>query len=156
MFYLLSALNNRIRIIKSVSTWEEAVNIGGLLLLNDGIITPQYINKMIEVSKQLGPYVVVAPGIAIPHARPEDGANKFGVSLLVVKNGVNFNSHNDPVFLVLSFATPDKTSHLRFLSELAIILQNSTEIASIIKNFDTSKEILDYLTSILNVDKGEN
>ncbi|MGB9724896.1 MAG: PTS sugar transporter subunit IIA [Nitrososphaeria archaeon] len=156
MFYLLSALNNRIRIIKSVSTWEEAVNIGGLLLLNDGIITPQYINKMIEVSKQLGPYVVVAPGIAIPHARPEDGANKFGVSLLVVKNGVNFNSHNDPVFLVLSFATPDKTSHLRFLSELAIILQNSTEIASIIKNFDTSKEIVDYLTSILNVDKGEN
>jgi len=146
---LLEALDDRIKIEESLNSWEEAVKIGGLLLKQDGIIKQEYIEKMIGVSKQLGPYIVITPGIAIPHARPEDGAKKFGLSLLLIKNGVNFGSHNDPVFLVISFATPDKQSHLKFLQQLAEILQNSAEIVKKIKSFNKVGEIIHYLKNML-------
>jgi len=153
MLDILEALDSRIRIEKSLSSWEEAIKISGLLLKEDNIITQQYIEKMINVAKQLGPYVVIAPGIAIPHARPEDGAKKFGLSLLVIKDGVSFNSHNDPVFLVLSFATPDSQSHLKFLQQLATILQNSTELVEKIRNTSSTDDIINYLKNLLSAEE---
>ena len=57
--------------------WEGAVRISGKLLLDKGLVEPQYIKVMINVMTELGPYLVVAPGVALPHARPEDGAKKW-------------------------------------------------------------------------------
>uniref|UniRef100_A0A7C3RQR4 Ascorbate-specific PTS system EIIA component n=1 Tax=Dictyoglomus thermophilum TaxID=14 RepID=A0A7C3RQR4_DICTH len=145
MLNFLEAIGNRIEILDRVDTWEEAVRIGGKLLEKDGIVEPNYIDKMIEVCKELGPYVVIAPRVAIPHARPEDGAKSFGVSLLVIRNGINFGSYNDPVYLVISFATPDKESHLEFLQELAEILQDSEKLAEQFISFKDKEEIKDYI-----------
>ena len=149
MLSLLEALDARIEITDSVASWEEAVRICGQMLQKDQVIESSYADKMLSVSKELGPYVVIAPGIAIPHARPEDGAKRFGLSLLVIRNGVNFGSHNDPVFLVLGFATPNKEAHLEFLKQLAGILQNSKQMAGEIKRLKDADEVRGYLELML-------
>jgi len=81
---------------------------------------------MIKTCEELGPYIAIAPGVAIPHAAPEDGAKALGAALLVVREGISFGSHNDPVYAVLAFATPDKTSHIGMLKELAQILEDES------------------------------
>lgn len=141
---LCEALGNRIRIIDHVKDWVEAVLLSGKLLTNTGIVKDSYIEAMVKVTRELGPYAVIAPGVAIPHARPEDGVLNIGVSLLVVRNGVKFDSPNDPVYVVIGFAAVDKTSHLNVLKELAEFLSVG-DIVEKLRNASSEEELLNIL-----------
>ena len=67
-----------------------------------------------------GPYIVLAPGIALAHARPEDGVVGLGLGVAVLERPVRFgHPDNDPVDVVLAFGSPDKESHLGVLAALA-------------------------------------
>lgn len=120
---LLDALDEMIAVRVRVGSWVEAVRVAGQLLVRGGRVRPEYIDAMIKVVEELGPYAVVAPGVAIPHARPEDGALDIGVSIAVLETPVEFNSPNDPVYVVIGFSARDRASHLRIVSELAAILE---------------------------------
>ncbi|MCY0867659.1 MAG: PTS sugar transporter subunit IIA [Desulfurococcus sp.] len=107
-----------------VGGWEEAVRVAGGILYKRGRIEEKYIDAMINTVRELGPYAVIAPGVALPHARPEDGALKPGFSIVVLRKPVNFGSPNDPVKVVIAFASPDKKSHLQALQVIAELLSN--------------------------------
>lgn len=123
---LLDLLDDMIEIGFEASNWQEAVRESGRLLASKGIVEEEYIEAMIRTVKELGPYSVIAPGVAIPHARPEEGARGTGFSLVVLKNGVNFGSPNDPVYIVIAFAAKDREGHLRALKQLADLLGNES------------------------------
>ena len=107
----------------SVQDWIEAVRAGGDLLVKAGVCEPRYVDAMVQVVEKLGPYMVLAPGIALAHARPEDGVLRVGMSIVTLSTPVNFGSEaNDPVRLVISFGGIDKISHVGMLQELAIFL----------------------------------
>lgn len=141
---LCSAIENRVIVVKNVSNWIEAISIAGKLLAETGVIEERYTDAMIKVTQQLGPYAVITPGVAMPHARPEDGARRVGISLVVVSDGINFGSPNDPVYLVIGFAAVDKTQHLRVLKELADFLGINGIIEKIRKS-SSSDEIFKIL-----------
>jgi len=107
-----------------VKDWQESVRIAGELLYKAGKITRGYIDGMIRTIKELGPYAVIAPGVALPHARPEDGALEVGISVVTLKSPVDFDSPNDPVRIVIAFSAPTNSQHLQLLKELATILGN--------------------------------
>ena len=67
-----------------VDNYEEAIAIGGDLLVSAGKATESFTKRMISAVEEFGPYMVIAPGIAIPHARPEDGALAVGLSLITL------------------------------------------------------------------------
>lgn len=122
-----------------VSNWEDAVKIGGGLLEKQGLVENRYVSAMIDTVKELGPYIVIAPGIAMPHARPESGVNKVGISIITLKNPVNFgNKENDPVKIVISLCAVDHDSHIEALSELVKLLQND-EFQALFSTDDKSK-----------------
>ena len=50
---------------------------------------------MIETVEKIGPYIVLAPKVAVPHARPERGVNKLGISLLKLNKEVDFNTDEE-------------------------------------------------------------
>ncbi|KPU64088.1 hypothetical protein EP1X_01330 [Thermococcus sp. EP1] len=129
-----------------VATWEESVKVAGEILYKNGKITKDYILGMIETIKKLGPYAVIAPGIALPHARPEDGALKVGISIVVLNNPINFGSPNDPVKVVIAFSAPDKTSHVQLLQELAKLLSDE-EIRGKLANAKTPQEVVEIIES---------
>ncbi|OCG47507.1 MULTISPECIES: PTS sugar transporter subunit IIA [Gilliamella] len=131
-----------VNIVDSVSNWKEAIQLCAAPLLKNNTITPNYINSIIELHESIGPYYVLAPGIAMPHARPEQGVNQLGLSMLLVKQGVKFNSQeNDPVYLITLLAANDNTSHIEMLTQLAALFSDSNDIQTIF-NSRSCDEIL--------------
>ncbi|HAW2446822.1 PTS sugar transporter subunit IIA, partial [Escherichia coli] len=93
----------------------------------------------------IGPYYVVGPGIAMPHARPEEGANKLSLALTLIPSGVNFDAdENDPVKLLIVLAATDSTSHIEAISQLAKLFDNEKDIQAIL----TAKTTQDILSVI--------
>lgn len=128
----------------SVESWEEAVRTAGQLLVNSGAAEPRYIDAMIKTAKELGPYIVLMPGVAMPHARPEEGAIKEGFSLLTLEKPVNFgNPDNDPVRVVIAFCAPDSSKHLESLANLARVLERADFLEKI-STSTSAQQILEY------------
>ncbi len=118
----------------SSENWEEAVRRGGELLESSGAVENRYIHSMIEMVRQLGPYIVISKGIAFPHARPEDGVLRTGISLITLKEAVEFgDEENDPIKLVISFCSTDSEGHLNALSELVDFLRDEEAINNVMK-----------------------
>uniref|UniRef100_A0A7C5UX72 Ascorbate-specific PTS system EIIA component n=2 Tax=Ignisphaera aggregans TaxID=334771 RepID=A0A7C5UX72_9CREN len=147
---IIKAIGNRISITKSVKNWVDAVKLTGRMLIEDGVVEERYIDAMIEVVEELGPYIAIAPGVAIPHARPEDGAKEIGLGILIVKDGVMFGSPNDPVYVVIAFAAKDKTSHLGILKELAELLSMPSLIDHL-RNASSLKEVVEIIKTCLSM-----
>ncbi|TDO94174.1 BglG family transcriptional antiterminator [Halanaerobium saccharolyticum] len=125
--------------------WKEAVKKSGKLLSAAGMVSENYIKNMIGNIEERGPYVVITPGLALVHAAPERGVKKVGISLITLSKAVNFNhSQNDPVEIVVAFASPDKEQHVKALSNLVDKLYNSSLREEIISTEDNQK-ILDLL-----------
>ncbi|MDK2880049.1 MAG: mannitol operon transcriptional activator [Thermoanaerobacteraceae bacterium] len=125
--------------------WEEAVRIGGEILVENGFVEPRYVDAMVKTVKEMGPYIVIAPGVAMPHARPEDGVKHVCMSLITLKNPVEFgNIDNDPVEIVICLGAVDNSTHLKALSDLMNLLNDDIKLDSIKK----SKEIRNILDTI--------
>jgi len=104
-------------------SWQEAVTQAGTLLVKRGIATDSYVDAMVKTVLDFGPYVVVAPGIAIPHASPSSGALKLGASFLKLSSPVSFgHPHNDPVTFVIAISVPDKDIVASLLEDLTLVL----------------------------------
>ncbi|MGC9397530.1 MAG: PTS sugar transporter subunit IIA [Anaerolineae bacterium] len=116
-----------IRLHVAVKNWEEAVRLAGGLLEEIEACEPRYTEAMINAVRELGPYMVLAPGLALLHARPEDGVKHIALSLVTLDPPVSFGSErNDPVSLVIAFGAVDKEKHLNMLQELALFLDHPT------------------------------
>ncbi len=116
----------------AASSWEDATDYVGALLVNAGKITPSYIDGMKRVLREMGPYAVIAPGIVLLHSRPEDGVIEPCLGLVTLSTPVPFgHSQNDPVDIVLALGATDKQAHIAALQQLATILSNSDTLASI-------------------------
>lgn len=127
------------------TTAEEAIRKSGELLVAEGKVEERYIDAMIKGFQEIGPYIVLAPSIAIPHARPEHGVNEQGLSLVRLKHPVVFNHPtNDPVTLVCAICGVDGTSHIEMLRSLASILGDKSKL-DIIMNSNDKQEILSII-----------
>ncbi|SDJ25477.1 BglG family transcription antiterminator [Salimicrobium halophilum] len=113
----------------SVSGWEEAIRLASEPLLKKETIQPAYVDAMIESVHELGPYIVIAPDIAIPHARPEAGVNRLGMSFLRLKEPVAFSEkEKHQARLIFVLAAIDNNTHLKALAQLTEILSEEQNI----------------------------
>ena len=120
---------NLIAVNVHVRDWHEAVRAAGRLLVEDGAIEPRFVDAMIEVVKEFGPYIVLAPGFAMPHAKAEAGCIKTSLSLITLAEPIEFgNPENDPVCVVAALAAVDHGSHIEALSQLADVLVNESVV----------------------------
>jgi ascorbate PTS system EIIA or EIIAB component len=113
----------------TVDSWETATDYVGDLLVKANKIKIEYISAMKRVLKELGPYAVLAPGIVLLHARPEDGVLEACLGLITLADPVPFgHSENDPVDLVFALGAVDKQTHISALQELAGMLGNPDKL----------------------------
>ncbi|RPI81631.1 MAG: PTS sugar transporter subunit IIA [Chloroflexi bacterium] len=109
-----------IRLQAEAPDCESALRMGGQILVDSGGVEPIYLDAMIEMLHEFGPYVVIAPGFALGHARPDAGVKRTCFSLLTLSKPVEFGvEDNDPVDIIFSFAAPDKSAHIEALRQLA-------------------------------------
>ena len=118
----------------AVHDWQEAVRAAGNLLVQAGKVEPRYVEGMIRMVQEIGPYIVIIPGVALPHARPEDGVKEACMSLVTLSPPIPFgNENNDPVELVVAFGSPDSRGHIEALAELARLLEDETALDALKK-----------------------
>jgi mannitol/fructose-specific phosphotransferase system IIA component (Ntr-type) len=95
----------------------------GALLVEAGKARAGYTEAMKRVLKEMGLYAVIAPGIVLLHARPEDGVLQPCLGLITLSTAVPFgHSENDPVDLVFALGAVDKEAHIASLKVLAEML----------------------------------
>jgi PTS system ascorbate-specific IIA component len=134
------------------ASWQAAVELSGGLLVESGVAEERYVPAMVRTVEELGPYVVIAPGVAIPHARPEDGAMKPGISLVILREPVEFGSEeNDPVDLLFAFATTGADAHVELIRTLADFIGEQENLERL-RRVRTEEEARDVLRSGISHD----
>ncbi|MBF2537299.1 BglG family transcription antiterminator [Listeria marthii] len=136
----------RIAFQESVADWREAIQVASKSLQQEGYISRNYQQAMIENIEKLGPYIVIAPGIALPHASVDDGAYRVGMSLLRLDKPVSFSSKaKDQVRLIIVLASIDSYTHINALSQLTNLIMKH-HLLEQIEQAESAAEIAAMLT----------
>lgn len=114
-------------------TWQDAVIKAGEILFKNGYVEEAYIGEMVRNIEKNGPYIVVAKGIALPHAGMQS-VKKVGMALLRLSNPVKFGAgRNDPVDLVFALCTPGRESHLEALKQFSLLVESEKLVQGVRK-----------------------
>jgi PTS system ascorbate-specific IIA component len=115
--------------------WRDAVRAACAPLLADGTIEKECPEIIIEKVEELGPYIVIAANICIPHAERGRGVNDTAMCFMKTEKPVSFDP-NDPdkdarIFVVLA-ATDDEV-HLNNLMALSETLSDEDIVAKVLE-----------------------
>lgn len=126
-------------------TVDNALDITCSKLIEQGKVEATYLEAIKQKHKEIGAYYVLAPKIAMPHARPEDGVNEASLQITVFKNGVDLESEdNGDVFFSVTLAALDSDSHIQTIVALSELFQNDDDIDAII-SAENQAEIAEIL-----------
>jgi PTS system ascorbate-specific IIA component len=114
------------------ATWRDAVRLAGDALVDSGCTTPEYTEAMIRMVDDHGPYIVIAPGLALAHARPGPEVRADGLSVVTLAEPVEFgHAHNDPVRVVIGLAGVAADGHLEAVAQIANAFNDATAIPAL-------------------------
>lgn len=114
--------------------WQEAIKQCATPLLTNGAIEARYVTAMIAKVEEFGPFINIGPQIAMPHARPDEGVNHLGMSLLKLDHQVELlDDPKHPVSLFICLAAVDNKAHLAALSCLAKLLAKKEIVTRIMQ-----------------------
>ena len=131
-------------------TWEAVIRHGGQLMVDAGFTDPTYTEAMIDVVRDMGPYIVLAPGLAMPHARPEMGAKQVGAALVTLEKPIDFGSpENDPVSVAVFLCAPNKDEHIQLLTDIATLFEDE-EFLDAAVNFESIEDVQSFLAENLD------
>ena len=102
--------NNSIRLGLTAKDWQEAVKLSVDPLIESGAVLPEYYDAIIASTKEHGPYYILTPGMAMPHARPEAGVQRDAFSLITLTEPVNFTDGKE-VSVLLTLAATSSAIH---------------------------------------------
>lgn len=127
--------------------WDEAIRLASVPLLKTNIITENYINEMIWLVRDYGPYIVIKNRIAIAHAKTEAGANALGTALLINKKNIQFEDDlNIHYLFVISSSNPKE--HLQILKDISMLASDDIDLNALLdKNVD---EIMEFIKKMVN------
>jgi ascorbate PTS system EIIA or EIIAB component len=129
----LPSLADRAIVLRArAADWREAVRLAGDALVDSGCTTAEYTEAMIRMVDDHGPYIVIAPGLALAHARPGADVRRDGISVVTLADPVNFgHAHNDPVRVVIGLAGVAPGAHLAAVADLANAFNDPSAIAAV-------------------------
>ncbi|UCR90394.1 PTS sugar transporter subunit IIA [Mycetocola spongiae] len=112
--------------------WRSAVRLAGDALAHAGFTTEEYSARMVQVVEEYGAYIVIAPGLALAHARPGADVLSPGVSVVTLSEPVNFgHPHNDPVNVLIGLAVTGAEEHVTSVAELANVFNDARSIPAL-------------------------
>ena len=127
---------------------EEAVKIAFNPLLRKGKIKEEYIQNVINSMNNIGPYFVLLPKVALPHARPEEGAIENAIGITVLNKPVNFGSEsNDPIKYLFPLSAVNSGDHLDVLSTLSLLVEDES-FFNVLDNANKPEDVLEYINNI--------
>lgn len=126
-----------ISVDKPASNATDAIQAAGQALCLSGACSPEYVQAMVANYQEFGPYFVIAPGLALPHARPEQGAIKARISVVRLREPVVFNhAENDPVQVVLGLSATSSDAHIRLIQHIVTLLADEHNLHTLMHSRD--------------------
>ena len=113
--------------------WRDAIRAACAPLVADGTIQKEYVSYIIEKVEELGPCIVIAPEICIPHAERGRGVNRTAMCFMKSETPVRFHEdgeHDARIFVVLAAA--DDEEHIQNLMELSERLSDEETVAKLL------------------------
>lgn len=114
-------------------SWEEAITIAAQPLVDSNIIDPAYVDSIISVVKEKGPYMNIGPQIVLAHARPDSSVHGVGLSLLKTNSAVDFVDAKHPVKLWFVLTATDSQSHLGVIQQLMTLLTDKVAVQKVLE-----------------------
>lgn len=128
----------------------NAIELSGTILMENGYVKKEYVDDMVKNVKEFGSYIVIYPGIALPHYKYGDNVIKTGMSLITLKKPVFFPNGKE-VEIIIAFSSFDGKEHLNSLVDLMNIINEDNfkdrvkrakhpkDIAKILKEFYSNR-----------------
>ncbi len=111
----------------TAESWQDAIRLSCLPFVKDGTVEDGYAEDIIRCVQKYGPYIVLLPGVAMPHSQ-EGGplVHRTGISFMRLKEKVFFDGDGTEQWADLFFtiAAVDPAEHLENIKGLMEILQN--------------------------------
>ena len=116
------------RIAGAGLNWQDAIALSASPLLEQHIIDREYIDSVIQVCEEKGPYMNIGPQIVLAHARPLPSTRQAALTLLQTETAVPLINAKHPARLWFFLATPDDISHVAILEQLAKELMDPQQV----------------------------
>ncbi len=136
---------NRCAFYKEASDWKDAIKKSCAPLVTAGCATEEYAQRIIECVEELGPYIVIIPGLAIPHStNGSPGVRKTAVAFAKFENPVHFdeNDHEKDAVLFFTLAAVDEDEHLNNMRQLFLILSDE-ELLEKLMQVNSAEDLLE-------------
>ncbi len=117
-----------IQIVEKADNWQDAIRISVRPLAEHGYVEKRYSESIIENVKNLGAYFIVAPEVAMPHARPEQGVIETQIGITLFKEPVLFEGKEDETKLFVVLAASDSEKHIDAMVMIAEVLSDEDKI----------------------------
>ncbi|MCI6271541.1 MAG: PTS sugar transporter subunit IIA [Erysipelotrichaceae bacterium] len=143
---MINLVNEKLILLnQDAKDWKDAIKKACEPLLNEGKIKETYVDGIIENVIKSGPYIVIAPHVAIPHTHPDKGVIENAIGICVLKNPIKFgNEANDPVKYLFTLAAISGNKHIESLSSLALLLEDE-KFYKVLDNSKDSKDVMLFL-----------
>ncbi len=145
---------NRMCFHEKIENWKDAIQASCQPLVEEGAIEQTYIDAMIASIEKYGPYIILAPDIAMPHSQEgAEGVNKTAISFMKVEEPVSFEEGNPEkdarLFFVL--ASQNNEQHMDNMQKLAemLLIPDVTEKLLQIKSKEDMLKLDEELTKAL-------
>ena len=126
-------------------SWRDAVRACCVPLEADGTVDAVYADEIIACVEKHGPYIVLMPGVAMPHSTENaKGCNATAIGFMHCDTPVPFDSDEEgkyaQVFFTLCDTNPDE--HFAKMRRLYAVLTNE-EVVNRLINATSPEELLE-------------
>ena len=136
-----------VQVVERVDDWTQAIELSMEPLLKHECIERRYVEAIFDKTQKYGPYYVIAPKIAMPHASFDQGVLSKAISVLLIKQPVKFSKDGFDVHLVVGLAATDSQSHLQSLVKLSEMLDDKDKLDQILEA-SSSQELYEFFRNI--------
>ncbi len=137
--------NKYVKFADEAKDWKDAIRMSCETLEAAGAVEERYKEDIIACVEKYGPYIVIAPNIALPHSQEgaEGGVHKTAVAFMKLSKPVSFEEGNPEcdaqLFFTLASCNPEQ--HLENMSKLSDMLCNE-ELIEELANANSEEDLL--------------
>lgn len=117
----------RFAFFERAESWQDAIEKSCLPLVSTGCATPEYAQRIIECVQEFGPYIVIVPGLAIPHStKGAPGVSRTAIAFAKFEQPVRFDEadREKDASLFFALAAVDEDEHVKNMRQLFKILSD--------------------------------
>ncbi|MDY4281594.1 MAG: PTS sugar transporter subunit IIA [[Pasteurella] mairii] len=134
---------------KSFTSPEEAVVFIGSIFEKNQYGTVEYTRAMLRTLALYKRVIVLDDGIAMPHARPEEGALHDGLIFIQLNSNLDFdNTDFEPVRFLIGLVSSGSENHIRLIQLIGNLIEYDIQH----QNFNSSKELKEFVYNVIKLE----